>query len=161
MMIINKNFFCSIFMKMCKMKYIAVIYTEVECFWGRVVRLKDCQLYNDEFTNWEIKHWRCFWRFLLTFICKQQFGNNSTEAQSGRFSKYVFLLQGVVAGNSWLKCGRVKNRPSLYLKPLNNYQLVNMSRSLYNGANKAYFRAYLVQNIVASSACIRMKFVSP
>jgi len=29
-----------------------------------------------------------------------------------------------------------------------------MSRSLYSGANKAYFRAYLVYNIVASSAYI-------
>jgi len=55
----------------------------------------------------------------------------------------MFLLQGV-AGNSRLKCGRVKERALLVLKPLNNYQLATVSKSLYSGANKAYFRYYLV-----------------
>jgi len=36
--------------------------------------------------------------------------------------------------------------------PFNNFELVTMRRSLYGGANKAYFRSYLVQDIVASSA---------
>jgi len=40
----------------------------------------------------------------------------------------------------------------LILKPLNNYLLIK--RSLYSGANKAYFRSYLVKNILTYSAYI-------
>jgi len=50
----------------------------------------------------------------------------------------VDRLKGA-AGNSRLKCGRVNT-----LKTLNNYPLITMSRSLYSGANKAYFKSYLV-----------------
>jgi len=37
--------------------------------------------------------------FVFTFIVDSQNQDNTTKAQSGRFSKYVFLLQ-CVAGNS-------------------------------------------------------------
>jgi hypothetical protein len=43
-----------------KRKTLSEIDAEVECFSGHVDRLKDCQLYNDEFTNQEINHLRCF-----------------------------------------------------------------------------------------------------
>ncbi len=35
--------------------------------------------------------------FVFTFIGKQIVPNNSTKAQSGRFSKYVFPLQGTTS----------------------------------------------------------------
>jgi len=55
---------------------------------------KDCQL-----PNREIKHLRRFEGFVFTFIVDSQNLDSSTKAESGRFSKYLFLFQRV-AGNS-------------------------------------------------------------
>jgi len=78
------------------------LYAEVANFWGCVVRLSTTM----RLPNQEIKHWRCFWRFCVTFIVDSENQNNSTKAQSSRFSKYMFLLQGA-ACNSRLQCGHV------------------------------------------------------
>jgi len=56
--------------KLSKMSQVIFIYAEVVIFWGHVDRLKDCQLYNNECANQEIKHLRCFWMFLFIFLNK-------------------------------------------------------------------------------------------
>jgi len=74
------------------------------------VRLKDCQLYNNEFTQLRNKTLKMCLKVLCSHYWQTIVSNNSTKVQSSRFSKYVFLLQGAT-GNSRLKCGHVTNGP--------------------------------------------------
>ncbi len=54
------------------------VYAEVVTFWGSVERQYDCQLYNDEYTNWK-KTLKTFLKVFVHFICKQRFENNITK----------------------------------------------------------------------------------
>jgi len=72
-----------------------VKYAGVVIFLGRVVRLRIASYTTMRLPNQEVKHWRRFEGFVFTFILESQNQDNSTKTQSGRFSKYVFLLQAV------------------------------------------------------------------
>ncbi len=116
-----------------------MIYAKVECFWGCVVRLKDCQLYNMVYQlryKTLKKFLNAFVHFYLKTIVWKWFNKSAKQ----RFSKHVFLLQGA-AGNSRLKMWVCVNRPSYYLKPLNKYLWVTMSRLLYSRGGQTFFLA--------------------
>jgi len=47
------------------------MYAEVVIFWGRVVRLRIASYTTLWLPNWEIKHWRSFWRFCVHIYCRK------------------------------------------------------------------------------------------
>jgi hypothetical protein len=77
------------------------------------VRLKDCQLYNDEVTQARNKTLKIFLKVLCSHILvNRQFQIIQQKHKGAVFQKYVFLLQGAT-GNSRLKCGAVNKQALL------------------------------------------------
>jgi len=75
---------------------------------------KDCQLYNDEVTQLRKKNTEdVFEGSVFTYNVDSQNQDNSTKVQSGRFSKYVFLLQHVTGNSPSLKLWAYNKRALL------------------------------------------------